>query len=264
MNLLPLPKGLESYQTMIEKSIQPIIRIKTKLGSPPLYESKFGGHPYLPKGYPHPLDEKGSPMRLLAQYDCSQLPPLPDMPGRGMLQFFISVTDDLMGLNMDDPAEQKNFRILYHPDIIKDANQLVTDFTYASLDADDFFPVDKEYALSFEAEEEAISLADFRFDKLDIPYETMSADGDEIWEVWEEHISNSGHKIGGYGFFTQSDPREGSYDKHTVLLLQIDSENEDDDDGIMWGDAGVGNFFIRSEDLRRLDFSKVLYNWDCF
>ena len=32
----------------------------------------------------------------------------------------------------------------------------------------------------------------------------------------------------------------------------------------MWGDCGVGNFFINAEDLKRLDFSNVLYNWDCY
>ena len=42
------------------------------------------------------------------------------------------------------------------------------------------------------------------------------------------------------------------------LLFQLDS-----DDGVMWGDCGVGNFFITDADLKRRDFSRVLYNWDC-
>jgi uncharacterized protein YwqG len=33
---------------------------------------------------------------------------------------------------------------------------------------------------------------------------------------------------------------------------------------ILWGDTGVGNFFIDESALRQLDFSKVLYNWDCY
>ena len=32
---------------------------------------------------------------------------------------------------------------------------------------------------------------------------------------------------------------------------------------ICWGDLGVGNFFINREALKRRDFSRVLYNWDC-
>ena len=37
----------------------------------------------------------------------------------------------------------------------------------------------------------------------------------------------------------------------------------DSDDGILWGDAGVGNFFIDLEKLKQRDFSDVFYTWDC-
>ena len=33
---------------------------------------------------------------------------------------------------------------------------------------------------------------------------------------------------------------------------------------IMWGDSGVCNFFINKDKLKNLDFSDVLYNWDCY
>ncbi len=41
-----------------------------------------------------------------------------------------------------------------------------------------------------------------------------------------------------------------------------------DSDGknyIMWGDTGVGNFFISEKDLKDRNFSSsmILYNWDC-
>ena len=45
-----------------------------------------------------------------------------------------------------------------------------------------------------------------------------------------------------------------------LLLLQLDSDELMD---LMWGDMGVGHFFIRASDLERRDFSKVLYDWDC-
>jgi len=35
------------------------------------------------------------------------------------------------------------------------------------------------------------------------------------------------------------------------------------DDEFCWGDGGVGNFLIRGEDLENLDFSQVIYNYDC-
>ncbi len=48
-------------------------------------------------------------------------------------------------------------------------------------------------------------------------------------------------------------------EKHN-LLLQIDSDSNLD---IMWGNVGVGNFFIQDSALKQLDFSNVLYNYDC-
>ena len=66
----------------------------------------------------------------------------------------------------------------------------------------------------------------------------------------------------GYPYFTQDDPRpeDSPYD---TLLFQMDSEMSDGIDYIMWGDMGVGNFFIDLEDLKNCDFSRVLYTWDC-
>lgn len=57
---------------------------------------------------------------------------------------------------------------------------------------------------------------------------------------------------------SQDDPRKYRHDN--ILLLQINSDFNQD---IMWGDVGLGNFFIRKEDLKQLNFSNVLYNWDC-
>ena len=67
----------------------------------------------------------------------------------------------------------------------------------------------------------------------------------------------------GYPSFTQEDPRteDSPFD---TLLLQIDSmRGEENNYSILWGDCGVANFFIAQSDLENLDFSRVLYNWDC-
>ena len=44
-----------------------------------------------------------------------------------------------------------------------------------------------------------------------------------------------------------------------LLLFQLDSDEGMD---LMWGDMGVGHFFIREADLAARDFSRVLYDWD--
>ena len=68
----------------------------------------------------------------------------------------------------------------------------------------------------------------------------------------------------GYPFFTQSDPRgEDTIADFDTLLLQIDSTC-DTPSTVMWGDSGVGNFFINGAALARGDFSRVLFNWDCY
>ena len=69
----------------------------------------------------------------------------------------------------------------------------------------------------------------------------------------------SGHKTGGYAFFTQQDPRYrmGGLE----LLFQLDTDKAIH---CMWGDMGVGHFFIQKEDLLSLDFSKTMFHWDCY
>ena len=59
-----------------------------------------------------------------------------------------------------------------------------------------------------------------------------------------------------------SDPRSEDSAQYDTLLLQLDTDFRQGI-GLMWGDIGVGNFFINREALKRLDFSDVLYNWDC-
>ena len=54
---------------------------------------------------------------------------------------------------------------------------------------------------------------------------------------------------------------ENSPYRDYVLLLQLDS---DEANGMMWGDLGVCHFYIHPDDLRRRDFSRVLYNWECY
>ena len=87
----------------------------------------------------------------------------------------------------------------------------------------------------------------------------------------DEDSPLSGHKIGGFPLKTQYDPCTAN-DYHDFLLLQLDSDYSSctDENGnfffqekIMWGDAGAGQFFINREALKLLDFSDVLYHWDC-
>ena len=245
----------------------PFIKIKAKKAKKlPLTASKFGGVPYWQPEMPYPVDKNGEKLALLAQIDLAELPPLPDFPTTGLLQFFIS-NDDVAGLDFDNPLSQTGWRVVYHASVNPNISE--KEVLNLSIPLENMPLGDTQYQLSFDLGSQSMGLADYRFEKL---FKTTAEklkiefdEDDELLDLIEEeaydklHNSTAGHHIGGYPFFTQSDPRgEEPLTEHNILLLQIDSKN-----GIMWGDAGVGNFFITADDLKKRDFSRVLYHWDC-
>ncbi|HEY9576831.1 MAG TPA: YwqG family protein [Pseudobacillus sp.] len=257
-----LPKELEPYREELEQTIEPVVKITGTRKSTSLLDSKFGGHPYLPKSIEHPKDENGDYLSLLAQINFAEVPRIGHFPEKGILQFYIAAEDDLLGMDFGDGTNQENFRVLYHSDVTDDSSELVTDFSYMQVPEEEFFPVEGEIKLSFELDVEPISEADYRVEQLSFDLYAETSDGTELGEIYAEALGSMGSKIGGYPFFTQEDPRsyKEKYQNHNILLLQVDTDTDLD---IMWGDSGVGNFFITKEDLKNRNFTNVLYNWDC-
>jgi uncharacterized protein YwqG len=63
---IDLPSELLIYKDKIEATIKPFIEIKAKSeNNLRLWQSKFGGFPYFPKGLQYPTDAKGQAMFLL-------------------------------------------------------------------------------------------------------------------------------------------------------------------------------------------------------
>lgn len=261
---MQIPDILTPYQDRINATIKPFVKVKTSAAETlTVWQSKFGGEPYFPKDMPYPMNADQEPLKLLAQINFSEVPSLQDFPSSGILQFYIA-RDDLYGLNFDDPRLQDTFRIIYFEQVITDKSQLLTDFSFVDVDENDEYlsPLQGQYALLFEQAIEVIPTEDFAFDQA-IVRDSQVAWNDGLWELYSETFSSAGHKLGGYPYFTQSDPREYNDElKDYILLFQMDTEYADGID-IMWGDSGVGNFFIHPDDLKNKDFSKVLYNWDC-
>lgn len=94
----------------------------------------------------------------------------------------------------------------------------------------------------------------------------------EFYQMFDEydkkyvdiHESTYGHRMFGYPHFRQWDPRGvEAADYYDTLLFQLDSDYWKNQWRILWGDAGVGAFFINSKKLEELDFGDVLYSWDC-
>lgn len=271
-------KFLGIYEEIKEEISQPVMKIALKEEKATIFDSKVGGIPYLPSQELWPLDEEGRQLRLLAQINCRDLQGLEMFPQTGILQFFIKNDNDLWGLNLDDYMDQRGFRVLYHENVDDTVTEEMVKSFLAQKEEqweeDEYFPANGEYKMNFMLGRESLSINDYRMElELKRRFQERFPE-DEVIDFWDleeevydaimEEDGGQGHKVSGYPFFTQSDPREeGS--EHNILLFQLDSEFgvKGSGDKVMWGDSGVGNFFIREEDLKKLDFSNILYNWDC-
>lgn len=268
----PLSPELEKYRDRIEATIKPYIEIQTQNNdSVNWWSSKFGGLPYLPKGFEYPKTAGGKYLFLLAQINFDEVPTLDGFPDRGILQFYIA-DDDLNGLDFGNSADLDNsivedgFKIIYFPQPELKVDNIITNYDF--LHEPEYFPVDGCCSLQFTKKYAPISTSDYQFTEL------LGDEFEELFtnhEIEDEYLKISpyaGHKIGGYPDFTQADVRgyatngEGKL-MPIILLFQMDTDSNDTVN-IMWGDSGIGNFFIEETALRQLDFSRVLYNWDCF
>jgi uncharacterized protein YwqG len=253
---LTIPQELEKYREQIEATKKSYIKIEGTLKEElSLWESKFGGNPYFPLNEEYPKDNYGKPLKMIAQINFEEVPEYENFPRKGILQFYISAEDEEFGIDFDNRLNQENFRVIYFKDIIYDTDQLITDFSFLDvLDLDEYpvFPVLKESKLQFIQNEEFVSDTDYQF------YEYFD---DEIERYEYDIFTSCEHKMGGYAHFTQKDPRYTEYQDYNILLFQMVSNL---DLGISWLDSGVANFFMKQEDLRNLDFSKVMFHWDTY
>ena len=200
-----------------------VIRIKLTDRNVSLLCSKIGG--------PFIWPDDDPPGAFLAQINLSDLAHVHELPATGWLQFFIDNDPDYGLFN-------KKAKVVYRPTLLGRKRESNYEYT----------PVIKEGRMRFSYGKEDISWQDHRYDK----------------ELTDETISKydgSGHKLLGYPCFCQNDPRYkgAETERYDTLLFQLDSDYE----FVVWGDSGVANFFVNSEDLKRRDFSDVLFYWDC-
>lgn len=285
MSELPLARQIAGE--IVERSTEPVIRFTLERGEPGIFESKVGGTPYLPRDMAWPLDSKGMGMELLAQVDCAALAGLPDFPHEGMLQFFIAL-NDVFGMEFDDQTSQTGFRVLYHETVdssVTAAEVLAkkAETSQPEEDREYYTPLFGTYGIRFApAEVQHITEQDYRaweqflqrWNELHGTQFKSQWDFYKATKINREFPEPEGkapwHQLGGYPYFTQMDPRGAPAFKYAdldVLLFQLDSDMLTKEQGggdlVLWGDCGVANFFINREALKRRDFSRVCYNWDC-
>ncbi|MDE6780440.1 MAG: DUF1963 domain-containing protein [Ruminococcus sp.] len=239
----------------MDYSNKPSMEITLTDTKPSIFESKVGGMGYIPHDGNFPTDSRGNQLRLLAQINCKDIQ-LDEFPKKGLLQFWLAGTD-LYGCDFENPTKQDGFRVIYYPEVDTTVteDEIKSKLVKNETDDDDFYtPVSAECGMTFEPSEDRY----IDYDAIEDDYDE-DADEDEIYddERWEENFYS---KVGGYPTFTQGEFRnEEQLEKYDFLLFQLESDYEK----VLWGDMGIGNFFISSEKLKKFDFSDVLYNWDC-
>ncbi len=269
-------------QTMqnLRRLDKPTVKLTISNEPTTITDSKIGGTPYIPKNEKLPLSTYGDELRIIAQINLDQLAGNVFPIKTGILQFWAE-SEDLYGCDFDEGQKQDKFRVIYYPTIQEHYSKEELEAEYTSLtdEGEEFpFSIDTCFKLSGTEEVATISTYDDKFDDLFLEeYKKLdpTVTATNCWDLeksftredfdFEELVaeySPDGHRLLGYPYFTQSDPRFTDELEEYILLLQLDTDSIDDKE-IMWGDSGVGNWFIHPDDLAKADFSKVLYNWDC-
>ena len=251
--------SIENHLPNTEKAFQfskKCVYLQTDSSTPRSHlDSSLGGVPYwTAEAGEFPRNEAGEPLLLLAQINLRQVNDIKeiswDWPISGMLQYFIDSSDDAGNsywCDFEEPCNQKGFRIVYHEQIDENAPVFapILDFEYG-----DMSPLTNSAEwrrISFVLGESYPEVGSLECDALE--------SADSLPEDYDERDIPAGHKLWGFPNFTQSDPRTS---EEYELLFQLDT-----DENVMFGDTGIANFFIKPEDLRQRDFSRVWYNWDC-
>ena len=269
-------KKLENRETI---KINLIPETKT-----PLMSSNVAGWFYLPKTSTIPTTSKGEQLMYLAQINCEELPENSIYPSKGIMQFWIFGGDYNLGNDYTKPTSDSKKRVIYYPEVEEHFTEAELAEMYKpeedKKEGEHITPINDgaPFAMSFEKASQWPLPNDFRFEEIfneklnEHIEETKAEEGFESYDIGEEEsydiieeLDIPNHtQIGGYGHFTQEDPRMyDDFEDYTELLFQLDSEFGTDDYYILWGDCGVGNFFAKKEQLRNLDFAECLYSWDC-
>jgi len=239
-------------------------------------DSKVMGLPYIPKGAQIPQTANGDKMMMIAQINCDDLQGLADFPEKGILQFFVLNDEDgLLGLDFDNQTVQDSFRVIYHEKIEEfyDENELKSIYNPYNFEESYITNDNESYKMNFELTSEKERFEDMFYHIFrKICKEKGLKQTQEDWLYrkllnFMQYSENYYSQCDGFAFFTQDDPREYNeeYKKFDTVLFQLNSEFDENTRNwkVCIGDAGVINFFINRENLKKKDFSEILYNWDC-
>ncbi|MDE5946120.1 MAG: DUF1963 domain-containing protein [Oscillospiraceae bacterium] len=261
-------------KVLSECGTTPSVRFKlTDNNNPTIFESKVGGIPYMPKDFKVPVDGDGIQLRLLMQIRCSDVTGCDIFPKKGILQFWISA-NEVWG--MEIAGYKAGYRVIYYDTIDETVNKndISAKISEMTEYEKEYFPVKGVFGVEFYPCTETIPTRSNEYQKLFCKYYNELSDEkinslydfpfDILNTILYSIDSSYGHKIGGSSDYCQFEPREGEeLEKYNFQLLQLSSDFKRHEQKIMWGDAGIGHFFINSEKLKNCDFSDIFYYADC-
>jgi uncharacterized protein YwqG len=288
-------KNKISKEEQVEQLIS-YIKEKTKKDSfginilpektPSIFDSKLSGIPYWDLEKPFPLDSEGNNLSLLCQINFSEENVEGSiLPQEGILQFFISTDDPYFGTSDDyNYTNNKNFRIIYHEKINEQITkeQIIQKYNLSDSQPDSspilhevcfslkketvyLSPISEDFTPVFQEAVKEIFNIDFEYEYFDLLDDKHFDNGKTYGRKLRTELKSNQSYLLGYPYFCQGDPRQSpntpQQKPFDTVLLQLDSSTNSD--YIMWGDMGIGNFLINSEDLQNCDFSNVIYYWDC-
>ena len=226
--------------------------------TPKLLDSKIGGIPYCPTTGDNPPAD----MELIVQINFSDrsIPHLSDFPKSGILQIF---SNDKWPMGND---------IRYYPSILEPdqtESDVITKFPYLA-ETNYANIVMRPVTLIGRKVKENLPISHKAYIEYLRKYLGDPGDDKKLYDLrhmilstpeFANSTSNGfGHKLGGYHAFTQNDILEYNKSQIYELLVQIDSDSKH----VMWGDNGIANWFINRDKLKKLNFSDILGNWDCY
>ncbi len=272
------PKRLHPFRAVIEATERTAVLFRMQPGPTKPRQSKLGGAPYFPadanpdvpeKYFPdmswtpwpkHP--ETGCELQLLIQINFAQMPRMDPYPTSGILQLFV---DDGKWHDLG-----QHLRAVYHADVSAEP------YDFGDVPTDHFRV--PECALDFMLDREYMTCSDFRFERVigaaqvdGKSYEQRNREssfalGRDYLKITDHRPRHNGldfgrgrNKIGGYHYSQNAmDPRTRlEHWRDSLLLAQFQDYGR-----LSWGDGGSAQFFIRTQDLKNLDFSDLLFHWD--
>jgi uncharacterized protein YwqG len=219
--------------------------------------TRIGGPVWLRDDEAWPADADGVPLEFVAQVDFGELPPLPEFPTTGLLQFFVGSLDSF-DADVDAP-EGSGARVLWRPDALEDGRLHphpegveASPFQNRGVRKDGL-------SLIGQPAQHLPPPSDWRIDQR-LKGQLRRPGIDQVDDLlYPEDETPLRHHVGGHPVFTQHDFREpGRFDDYDRTLLRLTSDRN-----LLWGDCGEAVFLVRRRDLLNRDFSSVIFYWDC-